>query len=91
MKDFIDRNKNKIFRYWLRKRMWTSYEMELKDPTQTDLDNEECLYGYLIDAVNLGYDWLIGISDEQTLEEAKYISYYKLSELDLAYSDSDQG
>jgi hypothetical protein len=88
MKDFIERNKNKVFRYWHRKRMWTPYEMELKDPCQSDLEFEECSYGYLIEAVNLGYDWLIGISED--VNNTDYVQYYRLNELDLALSKSDQ-
>lgn len=87
MKDFVERNKNTVFRYWHRKRMWTPYEMELKDPCQSDLEFEECSYGYIIEAVNLGYDWLIGISEDK---KADYVSYYKLSEIDLAVSVTDR-
>ena len=87
MKNFIKKHRNDVFRYWIHKRMWTPYEMELKDPDQTDYENLECDYGYLVEAIDLGYDWLIGISD--TLDKI-YISYYKLSELELALSDSDQ-
>ena len=87
MKNFIEKNKNTVFRYWLRKRMWTPYEMELKDKYQTDLEDDEASYGYIVEAINLGYDWLIGISEEK---EANYISYYKLSEVDFAISDMDQ-
>ena len=87
MKNFVEKNKDTIFRYWLRKRMWTPYEMELKDPCQADTEMEECSYGYLVEAVDLGHDWLIGISEDKKFD---YISYYRLSELDLAISDTDQ-
>ena len=86
--EFINQNKNKLFRYWLRKTMWTPYEMELKDPNQSDLVNEECSYGYFVNCVDLGYDWLVGISEDNP--NGKYVSYHKLSELDFAYSVSDQ-
>ena len=87
MKNFIKKHKNEIFRYWLRKRMWTPYEMELKDPEQTEYEMLECDYGYLVEAIDLGYDWLIGISGEL---DKSYISYYKLSELELALCQNDQ-
>lgn len=86
--EFINQNKNKIFRYWIHKVKWTPYEMELKDPNQSDLVDEECSYGYFVDCVDLGYDWLVGISEDNP--NGKYVSYYKLSELDFAYSVSDQ-
>lgn len=86
--DFVNNNKNKIFRYWLRKTMWTPYEMELKDPDQSGLVDEECSYGYFVDCVDLGYDWLVGISEDNP--NGEYVSYHKLSELDFAYSELDQ-
>jgi hypothetical protein len=87
MKDFVEKNTDIVFRYWLRKRMWTPYEMELKDKYQSDLEDEEASYGYLVEAINLGHDWLIGISEDKI---ADYISYYRLSEIDLAISKKDQ-
>ena len=87
MKNFVKKNKNTVFRYWLRKRMWTPYEMELKDRYQSDLVEEEASYGYLVEAIDLGHDWLIGISEDKKFD---YISYYRLSEVDLAISDTDQ-
>lgn len=87
MKDFVEKNKDTVFRYWLRKRMWTPYEMELKDKYQSGLEDDEAEYGYLFEAVNLGYDWLIGISEDKKFN---YISYYRLSELELAISINDQ-
>lgn len=87
MKEFIEQNRGKCFRYWIRKRMWTPYEMELKDKYQSDLEDEEAEYGYLVEAVDLGHDWLIGISEDKKFD---YISYYKLSEIEFAYSESDQ-
>ena len=87
MKNFVKKNKNTVFRYWLRKRMWTPYEMELKDRYQSDLEEEEASYGYLVEAIDLGHDWLIGISEDKKFD---YISYYRLSEVDLAISNTDQ-
>lgn len=87
MKKFIKKHKNTLFRYWERKRMWTPYDIECKDPDQVEYGDEECFYGYFVDLVDLGYDWLIGISDDL---EADYISYYKLNDLEFAYCASDQ-
>lgn len=88
MKNFVEKKKNKKFRYWLKKRMWTPYEMDKKDPCQSDLEDEECSYGYIVDVADLGYDWLIGISEDSA--DLDYVQYYKLSELDLAISERDQ-
>ena len=87
MKRFIKKYKNVLFRYWLRKRMWTPYDIERKDPCQGEYGDEECSYGYIVEVVDLGYDWLIGISPDLA---ADYIEYFKLNDIELAYSSSDQ-
>ena len=87
MKKFIKKHKNVVFRYWLRKRMWTPYDFENKDPYQLEYGEEECSFGYFVDVVNLGYDWLIGISESK---EADYIEYFKLNDIEFAYSNTDQ-
>ena len=90
MKDFIERNKDTVFRYWTYKRNYTPYEIDLKDPMQSDLIEEECSYGRFIEAVNLGYDWLIGIVEWDAVEPYKYIDYVQLSSIKFAYSSGDQ-
>lgn len=88
MKEFIKQHENDQFRYWIRKRVWTPYEQELKDPNQSDLVDEECDFGYIVEGVDLGSgDWLIGISYDRTND---HISYYKLSEIDFALCACDQ-
>ena len=87
MKEFFEKHKNDIFRYWIRKRMWTPYEVELKDPYQAEYGDEECSHGYIVEIVDLGYDWLIGISESL---DATYVEYFKLSDIELAFSDTDQ-
>lgn len=88
MNEFLKKYKNKWIRYWTKKRMWTPYDMEIKNPDQSDLNFEECSHGYIVEAYNLGYDWLVGIGEEPN--SSRYISFYKLSELDMAYSEADQ-
>ena len=87
MKEFFEKHKNKVFRYWQRKRIWTPYDLECKDPYQSEYVDDECSYGYIIEVVDLGYDWLIGIAESL---EARYIEYHKLNDIELAYSVSDQ-
>jgi hypothetical protein len=87
MKDFIEKHRNTVFRYWERKRMWTPYDIESKDPHQLEYGDEECNFGYIVDAIDLGFDWLLGFSDSR---DASYIEYFKLNDIALAYSASDQ-
>ena len=87
MKEFYEKHKNTLFRYWLRKRMWTPYDMERKYPDQLEYGDKECSYGYIVEVIDLSYDWLIGISDEPNGE---YIEYHKFNDLELAYCKTDQ-
>lgn len=88
MNEFLKKYKDKCIRYWIRRTNWTPYEMNLKDPDQSDLFNEEADFGYIIEAYNLGYDWLVGISEDSN--GSGYISFYRLSELEMAYNERDQ-
>jgi hypothetical protein len=87
MQEFIKKHKNTVFRYWERKRMWTPYDIEIKDPYQQEYGEVECFYGYIVEAVDLGYDWLVGFSENP---EGDYIQYYMLKDIAFAYSDIDQ-
>lgn len=87
MYEFFEKHRNTVFRYWERKRLWTPYDQEQKDPDQLEYGDVECSFGYIVEVVNLGYDWLVGISE--TLE-CGYIEYYKLNDIELAVSDYDQ-
>ena len=64
-----------------------SNDVEVKSKDQLEYGDEECSYGYIVEVVNLGYDWLIGISSDL---ESNYIEYYKFNDIELAYCASDQ-
>lgn len=51
-------------------------------------DVEECMFGIILEAIPIPNDILIGLSEDG---EPNYVEYYKLSEMDLAFSESDQG
>jgi hypothetical protein len=87
MKEFFKKHQDHVLRYWERKRMWTPYDMECKDPEQLEYGDVECNYGYMVEVYDIGNDWLIGFSETR---EATYVEYHKLSDIELAYSDSDQ-
>ena len=88
LETFIGKNEGKLFRYWLVKRNYTPYEWEKKDDCQSELIDDECSYGYFVDCINLGYDHLIGITEDS--RDNGYVSYHKLSLLDFAYCEKDQ-
>ena len=90
LEEFIEKNKEKTFRYWIRKRMWTPYEMDKKDPYQTDLENDECEFCRIVECVDLGYDHLIGIVECDATEPYQGITYYRLSEFDFRWLKDDE-
>ena len=87
-KEWLELHKNDCFRYWVHKMGFTPYELEQKFQDQSWLENDECMYGYIVDHVVLpDNDVMIGLSESK---DGGYISYYKLSAIDLALSDFDE-
>lgn len=89
MHTLIEEYKGKVLRYWKYKRPGVSYDYgEGEEPGP--YENARCEFGRLISAVTLpGYDMLLCF--EEDLSSGKlYRTFVKLSEIDMAYSDSDQ-
>lgn len=86
-KEWVEAHKDTSFRYWVHKRIFTPYEVEEKFEDQCCTESDTCEYGYIVEYTVLpDNDILLGLSESK---DAGYISYYKLSAIDLAYSDSD--
>ena len=87
-KEWLEVHKDDYFRYWVHKVMFTPYEIEKKFEDQSCFEDDECMYGYIVDHVVLpDNDVMIGLSESK---DGGYISYYKLSAIDLALSDFDE-
>ena len=88
IKEWLELHKDDCFRYWVHKFIFTPYEVEEKFENQSCLEDDECMYGYIVDHVVLpDNDVMIGLSESK---DGGYISYYKLSAIDLALSDFDK-
>ena len=84
---WLEVHKDDCFRYWVHKIMFTPYEIEQKFEDESCFEDDTCSYGYIVDHVVLpDNDIMIGLSESK---DGKYISYYKLSAIDLALSSSD--
>lgn len=82
--DFGDR----IYRYWVYKRMYTPYEQAQQFTDESEFKDVECAYGVIKEAIELpDGDVLLGFGDPSGTVE--YIEYFKLSEIQLAYSATD--
>lgn len=86
-KEWLEVHKDDCFRYWVHKMGFTPYEIEEKFSDQSWLEDDECSYGYIVDYVVLpDNDILLGLSEDK---DGGYISYYKLSAIDLALCEKD--
>lgn len=84
---WLEVHKDDCFRYWVHKMGFTPYETEQKFEDQSWLEDDTCSFGYIIDHVVLpDNDIMVGLSESK---DGDYISYYKLSAIDLALSKSD--
>lgn len=85
-------NSDRIYRYWIYKRMFTPEEMDKKYIDQSCYECTECSYGIIKEAIELpDGDILLGFidpADEDTKIEG-YINYYKLSQIDLVFDPTD--
>lgn len=85
-KEWIELHKDDCFRYWVHKTVFTPYEIEEKFSDQSCFEDDDCSYGYIVENVILpDNDVLLGLSEDKD----GYISYYKLSNIDLALCKSD--
>ena len=85
----------RIFRYWVYKRMFTPLEQEKKYIDQTEFEDDHAKTGIIRECVELpDGDFLLGFQnvpeDWEDDDEPKWIDYYKLSEIRLAYHPSDR-
>jgi len=86
-------NSDRIYRYWVYKKMFTPYEQDQKFIDESCFVDNKCEYGIIREAIELpDGDILIGFIDPHTREDSHaygYINYYKLSEITLAHSPRD--
>lgn len=82
---------DRIYRYWIYKRMFTPEEMDKKWTDQSCYENVECFYGIIKEAIELpDGDILLGFVDPIDNPAEKTICYYKLSQIDLSYVPEDR-
>ena len=86
-------NRDRVYRYWVYKRMFTPEEVDAKWSDQSCYVDDKCSFGVIKEAVELpDGDVLLGFidpNDEGSNVEGS-IFYYKLSQIELAYFQCDQ-
>lgn len=83
---------NRIFRFLVYKKLFTPYEQEHKFMDESQFEDTHYSFGYIEEAIDLGGDWLLGFRRvfEGDSEPSELTEYYKLSDIQLSYSERDQ-
>lgn len=93
--EFLEKNKDRIFRFWVYKRIFTPLEMEQKYIDQGEFEECRAKLGIIREIIILpDDDLLLGFyipSTETADEEDEYrhLDYYKLSEIRMEYRPAD--
>lgn len=85
---------NRVFRFWVFRRIFTPYEQEQKFSDESQYEDNSCKLGYIRELINLeNGDYLIGfelvINEYGEVEDTTSLEYYKFSEIRLAYDEND--
>lgn len=97
-KEFLTRDKTKIWRMWIYRRIFTPYEWDSRFSDETIYENEgQCMFVCIESAHDLpDKDLVLGVRviyDRPTFEKPVSdadIEYYKFSEIRLAYYPKDK-
>lgn len=93
--EFLQKNKDRLFRFWVYKRLFTPLEQEKKYIDECVYEDTHAHTGIIREAIVLpDNDLLLGFYipccdtvDEE--DEYKHIDYYKLSEIRMEYRPVD--
>ena len=93
--EFLQKNKDRLFRFWVYKRLFTPLEQEKKSIDECVYEDTHAHTGIIREAIVLpDNDLLLGFYipccdtvDEE--DEYKHIDYYKLSEIRMEYRPVD--
>ena len=92
---FLERNKDRLFRFWVYKRMFTPLEQEMMYTDQDVYEDYHANTGIIKEAIVLpDNDLLLGfyIITDTTADEIdaqRQLQYYKLSEIRMEYRPVD--
>ena len=93
--EFLEKNKDRLFRFWVYKRIFTPLEQEQKYMDQGEFEDYHAHTGIIKEAIILpDNDLLLGfyiISDTTAdeIDEYRHLQYYKLSEIRMEYRPVD--
>lgn len=84
-------NSDRIYRFVVYKKLFTPYEQEQKFVDESQFEDTHYRFGLIEEAIDLGHgEWMIGLREVCDGECLGFISYFKLSDIQLSYFDQDQ-
>ena len=89
MPEWVEENRNRVYRYWVYRKAYTPYEEQTSGPEDSYYESIYCKFGCITEAVDLGCgDWLLGFSDG-----SGFTDYYRLSDIHIGsyVEDDDYG
>jgi len=94
---FLLDNRDRVFRFWVFKRMFTPLEMAEKYIDESQFESTHCTLGIIRECIMLNDgDYLLGFQtvyedcEDDDTDEPRCIDYYKLSEIRLGFYQYDQ-
>ena len=94
-RQFIEQNPNRIYRYWVYRRMYTPYEQKQGFMDESFFEQSQALFGVIREVIPLSNgDLLLGIADitedaSELTAENRQRAYHRLSDLLLMYMPLD--
>lgn len=84
-------NHDRIYRFVVYKKLFTPYEQDKKFSDESQFEDNHFRFGFIEEAIELGQgEWLLGFREVIEGEVCSYISYFKLSDIQLSYFEQDQ-
>lgn len=94
-RQFAEQNPNRIYRYWVYRRMYTPYEQKQGFMDESFFEQSQALFGVIREVIPLSNgDLLLGIADitedaSELTAENRQMTYHRLSDLQLMYMPLD--
>lgn len=84
-------NSDRIYRFVVYKKLFTPYEQDKKFSDESQFEDDYFRFGLIEETIELGHgEWLLGFREVIDGEVCSYISYFKLSDIQLSYFEKDQ-
>ena len=92
METWFSDNSDRIYRFVVYKKLFTPYEQDKKFSDESQFEDTHYRFGFIEEVIEFGQgEWLLGFREVIDGEVCSYISYFKLSDIQLSFFEQDQG